>query len=211
MERAFLRNFGLEEEQINQILDQASNDIGKKVSEYENKLATEKQKIDAKEEELSKANETINTLKKANKNNEELQAQIDQYKKDIETIQAQAQSERIDMSINLALTNAGAIEPLAVTPFIDKDKIVVGKDGMIAGIDEQIQAILGDESKSFLFKKTEAPNPEIGGYKPDMGYIPESGNSEPAPSIGTLLGQEKALAKEGSKATSDFWSQITPQ
>lgn len=208
MERAFLRNFGLEEDQINQILDQASNDIGKKVSEYENKLATEKQKTEAKEEELSKANDTIKNLQKANKNNEDLQAQIEQYKKDIEAVQAKAQAERIDMSINLALTNAGAIEPLAVTPFIDKDKIVVGKDGTIAGIDEQIQQIVGDESKAFLFKRVEAPTPEIGGYKPEVGYVPETGTTEAPVSLGTLLGQEKANATESS--TSNFWSQITP-
>lgn len=213
MERSFLENFGLEKEQIDQILNKFSNEIGKKINEYEQKLDAEKQKTQSQLEELETANATIKTLEKSNKDNETLQSQIEAYKRDIEAVKAKAEADRVDMTIKMALTNAGAINPLTVMPLINRDAIVVGKDGTIAGIDEQVQSILSNEDNRFLFKleETTVNEPYRGGYNPDSGYQPSTdptfGKQEL--NIGMMLGQEMRENKQNQntqKSVDSFWS-----
>lgn len=214
MDRQYLESFGLEKEQIDQILNKASNELGNKINEYENKIESLQQKYDSLSNELETANSTIDTLKKSNKDNEVLQKQIEQYKSDIEAVKQKAESDRVDMTIKMALNNAGAINPLTVMPLINKDAIVVGKDGTIAGIDEQVQAIIGNEENKYLFKQTEntvSIEPTRGGYEPTGSYSepanPTLGGTEL--NIGKMLGIQNRQLKESmptQKSVSDFWS-----
>lgn len=213
MERAYLRNFGLEEEQIDQILNKVSNELGKKIKEYEQKLEAQEQSYSSLNDELTTANATIETLKKSNKDNETLQAQVEAYKKDIEAVKQKAEADRVDMTIKMALTNAGAINPVTVMPLVNRDAIVVGKDGTIAGIDEQLQQILSNEDNRYLFKQEETivNEPTRGGYNPDNGFTKESdptfGKQEL--NIGQLIGQEmheQKSSKSTQQAVDSFWN-----
>lgn len=200
MDRQFLKGFGLDDTQIDQILNKASNEIGNKVNEHEQAIQAERQKYEALQNELNTANDTIKNLQKSNKDNEELQRQINQYKADIESVKAQAEADRIDMTIKMALTNAGAINPLTVMPLVNRETIVVGKDGTIAGIDEQIRAIAENEANAYLFKQVEEtsiPEPQRGGYAPEGTYsAPENPSfGGETLNIGELMGKEFAQAK----------------
>lgn len=214
MDRAFLESFGLEKEQIDQILNKASSELGNKLKEKENEYASLNQKYESLQEELTTANGTIDTLKKSNKDNEALQKQIQAYKDDIEKVKAQAEADRIDMSINLALTSAGAINPKTVMPLINRDAIVVGKDGSIAGIDEQIQNVLADENNSFLFKRQDdiPESPNRGGYAPEGTYTkptdPTFGGGVES-DLGKILGEQRRNDKinnESKKSVDAFWN-----
>lgn len=214
MERAFLESFGLEKEQIDQILNKASSELGNKLKEKENEYTALNQKYESLKEELTTANGTIDSLKKNNKDNEALQNQINQYKADIEKVKAQAEKDRVEMSINLALTTAGAINPKTVMPLINRDAIVVGKDGSIAGIDEQIQNVLADENNAFLFKRQEeiTESPNRGGYAPEGSYTkpvdPSFGGGVES-DLGKILGEQRRNEKinnQSKQSVDAFWN-----
>lgn len=209
MDRKFLEGFGLEKEQINQILDEHSMDIGRKKEENDSRLETEKLKFESLQKELEAANETIKTLQKNNKDNESLQSQIEKYKAEIENVQEQAKEEKIKLTLSMALSGAGAINPKAVIPFIEMDKISVDKSGEVIGISDQLDLIKKNDDLSFLFKPpaTEAVpnNPERGGFEPlKAGSPDEQLNSL---SQGALIGREFRQLKEQS-STADYWSKI---
>lgn len=205
MDRKFLEDFGLEKEQIDQILNRVSNEIGQLKSSQEQELEKKKQEYESLESEYATAKETIKTLEKSDKDNETLQAEIEKYKHNLEAVKAQSLQDKIDMNVKLALTNAGAIEPKAVMPFINMDSISVAKDGSITGIDEQIQSITSDDKYSFLFKSQEiqAPvNPNIGGYNPDSGYTEVSDPTAQGQPInyGKLLGKERSQNRQNNSS-----------
>ena len=214
MERSFLEKFGLEKEQITEILNRASDDIGKKINEYQAKIDAEAQKTASVQQELDTANATINDLKKSNKDNESLQTQIEKYKTDIEQLKKDAENERVALHLDIALTQAGAINPKTVKPLIDMEKIVVGKDGTIAGIDEQIQAIVADEKNAFLFNRNEPANipepPDRGGYEPYAGTETPPEQSSSDNMIDNII---KEALDENQESTADnsgsFWDSLT--
>lgn len=105
-----------------------------------NALVTEKDGI---QEKLTAADETIETLKKSNKDNETLQATIKTHEGTIETLKTTYEGKIKEITINAAiqakLTDTKYPDLLA-TKF-DKSKLVVGTDGVVSGIDEQLTGI----------------------------------------------------------------------
>lgn len=214
MDRKFLESFGLEKEQIDQILDQHTADIGKKINEGDTRVDAAQLKLDSLQQELDAANDTIKNLQKSNKDNESLQSQIEQYKQQIETVKQQAQQDKIDMTISMALNEAGAINAKAVMPFIDRDKISVDKNGEVIGVSDQLNAIRKDNDLSFLFKSTTTDNtpettnvPDRGGFEP-LKAENNSGKEEEL-SQGAIIGREfNKLREVDSKSAADYWSII---
>lgn len=212
MDRKFLEDFGLEKDQISAILDRASYEIGEKINEYEQKLNNERAKTEAKQKELDTADETINNLKRSNKENEDLQNRISDYKKEIDRLKAESQQQYMDSALNMALIKAGAINPATVIPLIDKTKIVMGNDGTIAGIDEQVQSIVSNEANSFLFKQEqpqETPEPPYrGGYEPIAGIEPKQDSPQNDPVSEAINDALKAYEPSSNVSVDDFWSSL---
>lgn len=209
MDRAFLKNFGLEEEQISEILDRNSQDIGKALNK--NQSAVDKEKLTSNDlkEQLEKANETINNLKKNNEDNKKLQAQINTYKEQIELISKKYDSERITSYTTLKLKESGAINTTAIMPFIDLEKASLNQDGSITGIDEQIDSILTNDELRFLFKtpeevvpKTQLEQPVRGGYEPTVGEVPEQ------KSLGAQMAELISNERSNQVDTSAFWDSL---
>lgn len=98
----------------------------------------------------------LEDLKKSSGDNAELQKQIetlqaDNSKKDQE-YQAQIKDMQIGNAIKLAVTDKAHDADL-VTGLIDKSKLILGDDGKVTGLDEQLKSL--QESKAFLFKQAE--------------------------------------------------------
>ena len=91
MKRKFLEDLGLEKEQIDKILDEASADLGRVKGELEKAR-----------DDLKVANKTIDDIKAKTTDNDKLQAELDDYKAKYEASEA----ERVKQAIIHALMDA---------------------------------------------------------------------------------------------------------
>lgn len=116
----------------------------------------------AKKEAEKQVKERDVQLEDAKKNagdNETLRQQLqkvqDENKANMEKAQADLKDMQLSSAIKLAIAGKAQDEDI-VTKQFDKSKLILGEDGKITGLDEQLKAL--QESKSFLFKQEEKPN-----------------------------------------------------
>lgn len=210
MNREFLANFGLEKEQITQILNQHSEDIGNALKKPTNNEEKIKLDIEDLQEKLNQANETIKTLKKATKDNEQLQAKIQEYQQNIEALNIQHTKDQISHYTTMKLKDNGAINTKAILPFVDLEKGSINPDGSITGIDEQIDQILGDEELKFLFRRNEPTIPTQQVEKPIRGgYEPIEGTAVESKGIGELMAEKVIKERSQATDTSSFWDSLS--
>lgn len=95
MKREFLQSLELSEEVINQIM-----------AEHDKTVQATQEKLSAAEAQLNEANATLATLKKNNKDNEELQNELKSYKERVETLEQEAKDNARKQTIKDALTAA---------------------------------------------------------------------------------------------------------
>lgn len=125
-------------------------------------------KVSAKENETA-----LETLKKSTGDAEALKKQIDDLQADNKSKDDQYQKDlkelKLTNAIKIAIAGKAQDEDL-VAGLFDKTKLILGEDGKITGLDEQLKTL--QEGKKFLFKE------EPAGGKP--GFVPVGGNP-PAP------------------------------
>lgn len=142
MKRKFLEDMGLTKEQVDSILDENSQDIGKAKGD----LDTANQEITSLREQIVDRDSQLETLKNSTGDVEALREQIailqaDNKTKD-ETHAAEIKQLKIDSAVLTALTSSGAINAKAVVPFLkDLDKAELAEDGTIKGLAEQIEVL----------------------------------------------------------------------
>lgn len=93
--------------------------------------------------ELEKANSLIEEFKKSAKGNEALQGRITDYETQIGQLQAQLAQTQIDAEIKVALLAAKATDVPYMTFCLKAkgDKLEIGEDGKIKGIDDMITGL----------------------------------------------------------------------
>lgn len=100
----------------------------------------------------------LEELKKKTGNTEEMQEQIKKLQEENKQAQAKYNSDmeqlRVTNAIKVAIAGKVQDEDI-VAGLVDREKIIVSKDGSISGLDEQIKSL--QESKPFLFKDSQQP------------------------------------------------------
>lgn len=133
------------------------------------------------DENLKKANATLEELKGKAGLSDEYKAQIDKLKDEAkkaeEAHKATIAQMKRDSAIESALTSAKARNTKAVRALLDEGKLVLNEDGTLSGLKEQIEAVKKDNA--FLFDSSDDDNNGGGGNggKPFFGGSNPKGGS----------------------------------
>ena len=172
MQRKFLEDLGIKDkETIDKILDENSTDIGKAKGELE----TVQTQLTESKKEVETLKGQVETLKKST-------GDIDELKKQIETLQtenkanaeahaAEIKQMKIDAAIDAALSNAKAKNNKAVKALLnDLDKLEIDENGNIKGdaLKNQLDTLVKGDDTKFLFD-SEKKTTKIKGAEPGKG------------------------------------------
>ena len=176
---------GLSEEQAQAVMDIWNEAI---------KGFVPKERFDEVNEKLKEANTTINTLKKSNADNEELQRQVKEYKEKVTILEATAANTRKEYALKDKLKEAGVVDAdYIIYKQGGIDKFTFDKEGNPVGIDDVVKPL--KESSPHLFKTEPGAD-----YRPAGGGTPPSKNPFAKDSFnlteqGKLLRENPAQAK----------------
>ncbi len=141
MQREFLQNLGLSDEQVQAVLTQH----GKSTNEIEGKLA--------------QADKQLKKLEKTAGDDQELAQEIDKLRKENEQTAKDYQSkitkQAKDFAISNALKDAGAKNTKATLALLDMDKVSVDEDGQLFGLSEQLEKLQKTDAYLFTPKQEE--------------------------------------------------------
>ena len=176
---------GLSEEQAQAVMDIWNEAI---------KGFVPKERFDEVNGKLKEANTTIDTLKKSNADNEELQKQVKEYKEKVTILEAPAANTRKEYALKDKLKEAGVVDAdYIIYKQGGIDKFTFDKEGNPVGIDDVVKPL--KESSPHLFKTEPGAD-----YKPAGGGTPPSKNPFAKDSFnlteqGKLLRENPAQAK----------------
>lgn len=183
---------GLSDEDAKKIADASTEELKGYVekSKYD-EVNTAKENA---EKDVKDRDKQLETLKGQVGDNEELKEQIETLQKENKDNKAAYEKDLKDLKISNAIKlaiNGTAQDADLVAGLIDKSKLIVGDDGKIVGLDEQVKSL--QETKSFLFKPQEQPGDD---GKPFIKSITNGGADTDAPkslkdSIAAAMGLNK--------------------
>ena len=173
MKRKFLEDMGLTKEQVDSILDENSQDIGKAKGDLDTvqeKLTNAEKEITTLKGQVKERDGQLETLKNSTGDVEDLKQQIETLQKNNEAKDEKHAAEikqlKVDAAVNTALTAAKAKNIIAVKALLkDLDKAELLEDGSIKGLSEQIEALVKAEDSKFLFD-TDSKKAKLKGTKP---------------------------------------------
>lgn len=129
-----------------------------------------KERFDEVGGKLKEANATIETLKKDNADNEELQKQVKEYKEKADALETEAANTRKEYALKEKLAAAGVLDAdYVIYKQGGLDKFAFDKDGNPIGVEDAVKPL--KESSPHLFKT--APGAD---YRPAGGGTPPAKN-----------------------------------
>lgn len=147
MKRKFLEDLGLTKEQIDSIMAVNGEDIEKAKGD----LADVKAQLETANNTIKERDTQLEELKKVDA--KALQDEITKLQEANKTAQKEHEKQLADMKLTTALklgiTDAQDID--LVIGQLDREKISLGEDGKVVGLEEQLKTLR--ESKGFLFKQ----------------------------------------------------------
>ncbi|MBM5707371.1 phage scaffolding protein [Listeria ivanovii] len=156
MKREFLEGLGLEKEAIDSIMSEhgkSTNELRSKVTELE----TEKGSL---AEQLTQRDSDIDSLRKDSGTSAELKTQLEKWQEDYKNLETKSQADlaetRLNSAIDLAFTKEGAKNIKATRALLNFEKLELGDDGTVKGLDDQLAAL--KESDGYLFPEQEESN-----------------------------------------------------
>ena len=155
MQREFLQNLGLSDEQVQAVLTQH----GKSTNEIKGKLAQAEEQVTDLQQQISDRDKQLKKLEKATGDNQELAQEIDKLRKENEQrskdFQVKIAEQAKDFAIGNALRDAGAKNVKATRALLDLDKVSVGEDGQLFGITDQLEELQKTDAYLFTPKQEE--------------------------------------------------------
>lgn len=155
MQREFLQNLGLSDDQVQAVLTQH----GKSTNEIKGKLAQAEEQVADLQNQIGDRDKQLKKLEKTVGDNQELAQEIDKLRKENEQTAKDYQSkitkQAKDFAITNALKDAGAKNTKAVLALLDLDKVSVDEDGQLFGIFEQLEELQKTDAYLFTPKQIE--------------------------------------------------------
>ena len=139
------------------------------------------------EADIKSRDTQLEELKKSTGDNESLKEQIETLQSENKAAQTKYEADlkelQISNAIKLAIVDKAQDADL-VAGLFDKSKLILGDDGKVTGLDEQLKSL--QESKAFLFKQSEKMDEPQSGFK--FGNPnPNPGQGNETPSIKSAL------------------------
>jgi len=166
MKREDLKKLGLTDEVIEKagleadLPDKIMALHGKDIEKHKDDLATASATADELQKQLNEANKTIDGFKDLKP--EELQKAAEDWEtkyKELETQNAKETKQRqFDSALEKGLALFKVKDALEIKPHLKLDKLVIGEDGSIVGLKEQLEPL--KETKDYLFDSDE-PEPKV--------------------------------------------------
>ncbi|HEM3170555.1 phage scaffolding protein [Streptococcus suis] len=168
MKREFLAGLGLSDEVIEQVM-----------AEHGKTVQATQSKLDEAESKLKEANSTLDTLKKSNKDNEELQNELKTYKDKVSQLEADAKETAKKQTIKDALANAKATD---VDYLMYKlGDVELAEDGSIKDLDSKIKDLQANHPT--FFQVTEPAQADNGFKSLGGADIPPGGRIDPSKTL----------------------------
>lgn len=172
MQREFLQNLGLSDEQVQAVLTQH----GKSTNEIKGKLAQAEEQVTDLQQQISDRDKQLKKLEKTAGDNQELAQEIDKLRKENEQTSKDYQSkiaqQAKDFAISNALKDAGAKNTKATLALLDMDKVSVDEDGQLFGLSEQLEEL--QKTDAYLFTPKQEEKQEKGPVSLFAGGNPSS-------------------------------------
>lgn len=160
----------------------------------------EKKQYKGQVDDLSKQ---LTTLQGKLKDNEGATATIEQLKTQIADKEKELAATRKQNAIKLKALEAGPNDVSDILPHIKQDAVVVGEDGTITGLEEQIKTLR--ESKPYLFREQAADG--TGGSKGAGAKGSKDKNSNPWAKETFNLTQQGRLLRENPELAKSLQAQ----
>lgn len=181
-------DLGLTEEQATKAEAESKKELEGYVEK--SKFDTVNQSNKDLEKTVKERDKQLEDLKKSSGDNESLKAQIETLQADNkaakEKYEADLKELQISNAIKLAIADKAQDADL-VAGLFDKTKLILGEDGKVTGLDEQLKTL--QESKTFLFKQVENTD-----TKPQLGFKFGNPNPNPTPEPGQRASMKEAIA-----------------
>lgn len=175
--KEYLLSTGLTEEQATKV-EQGMPEQNLYIANEENldtrysKLKEQKEQL---ESDLTTANKLVDELKKSNKDTEDLQTKIDEYKTQMDQLKADRAEEQKQYAIKEALTKEGVKD---IDYMLYKlGEVETDKDGNIVDLDNKVKAL--KESNPTFFGTDDKPANEPAGYQVVDNGLDEGKPSDP--------------------------------
>lgn len=175
--KEYLISTGLTEEQATKV-EQGMPEQNLYIANEENldtrytKLKEQKEQL---ESDLTTANKLVDNLKKSNKDTEDLQTKIDEYKTQMDQLKADRAEEQKQYAIKEALTKEGVKD---IDYMLYKlGEVETDKDGNIVDLDNKVKSL--KESNPTFFGTDDKPANEPAGYQVVDNGLDEGKPSDP--------------------------------
>ncbi|SCC15050.1 phage scaffolding protein [Weissella bombi] len=161
MKTETLKGFGLNDEQVKQVMAEYGNEVNTLKQEKD----TAEQERDSLQQQFDEVNSQLADAQKDAKKGSELQGQLkdlqDKFDESKANAEQQLQATKKDYEISNALRQAGAKNEKAVMALLDTDSIAFNNKGKLTGLSDQLDTIKKDNDFLFEAENTETKTPII--------------------------------------------------
>ncbi|RVU73607.1 MULTISPECIES: phage scaffolding protein [Lactobacillus] len=167
MKREKLKSLGLNDDQINEIMDLNGADIEKAKSNADQVIEENK----TLKEQMASRDKDLKKLQDQAKGNEDLLNQFKdlqkKYKTDTQALNKKVETVKLNSAVDQVLSANKVRNNKAIKALLNNDEIKFGEDGKLTGLDNQIKAL--KKSDPYLFNEGTKSD-----YEPSNGKEPKT-------------------------------------